>query len=69
MKCENQVKAYENKQTTIFGRARIVNSKIVPQVLYQLNIFRPPPEFFKEYRKIVWPFLNRKTTRRISNRE
>ena len=63
VKCENQVKAYENKQTTIFGRARIVNSKIVPQVLYQLNIFRPPPEFFREYRKIVWPFLNRKTTR------
>ena len=69
VKCENQVKAYENKHTTIFERARIVNSKIVPQVLYQLNIFRPPPEFFREYRKIVWPFLNRKTTRRISNRE
>ena len=63
------MKAYENKQTTIFGRVRIVNSKIVPQVLYQLNIFRPPTKFFTEYRKIVWPFLNKNTARRISKRE
>ena len=60
VKCEKQVKAYENKATTIFGRVRIVNSKIVPQALYQLNIFRPPTKFFIEYRKIIWPFLNKK---------
>ena len=69
VKCEKQVKAYENKATTIFGRVRIVNSKIVPQALYQLNIFRPPTKFFIEYRKIIWPFLNKKTIRRISQKE
>ena len=69
MKCEKQVKAYENKPTTIFGRVGIVNSKIVPQALYQLNIFRPPTKFFTEYRKIIWPFLNKRTVRRISQRE
>ena len=68
-KCQKQVKAYENKPTTIFGRVRIVNSKIVPQALYQLNIFRPPTEFFTEYRKMIWPFLNKNTMRRISQRE
>ena len=69
MKCEKQVKVYENKPTTIFGRVGIVNSKIVPQALYQLNIFRPPTKFFTEYRKIIWPFLNKRTVRRISQRE
>ena len=69
VKCEKQVKAYENKPTTIFGRVGIVNSKIVPQALYQLNIFRPPTKFFTEYRKIIWPFLNKRTVRRISQRE
>ena len=60
VKCEKQEKAYENKPTTIFGRVRIVNSKIVPQALYQLNIFRPPTKFFKEYRKIIWQKNNQK---------
>ena len=69
VKCEKQVKAYENKPTTIFGRVRIVNSKIVPQVLYQLNIFRPSTKFYTEYGKIVWPFLNKTAVSRVSKRE
>ena len=69
VKCQNQVNTYENKPTTIFGRVRIINSKIVPQTLYQLNIFSPPTDFFKEYRKIIWPFLYKNTLRRISLRE
>ena len=46
-----------------------MNSKIVPEALYQLNIFRPPTKFFTENRKIIWPFLNKRTVRRISQRE
>ena len=64
VKCEKQVKAYENKPTTIFGRVRMVNSKIVPQVLYQLNIFRPPTKFFKEYRKKIWHFVKKKNNKK-----
>ena len=68
-KCRRQVQAYENKHTTIFGRAKIINSKIVSQVLYQLNIFKPPPKFFIEYGKIVWPFLFKSTVRWVGRRE
>ena len=67
-KCRGQVEAYEIKHTTIFGRAKIINSKIVPQVLYQLNIFKSPPNFFIEYGKIVMPFLFKSTMKRIGRR-
>ena len=68
-KCRKQVESYKNKHTTIYGRARIINSKILPQVLYQLNIFKPPPEFYKEFGKIVMPFLFKSTVRRVGKRE
>ena len=68
-KCRKQVESYKNKHTTIYGRARIINTKILPQILYQLNIFKPPPDFYKEYGKIVMPFLFKSTVRWIGRRE
>ena len=68
-KCRKQVESYKNKHTTIYGRSRIINTKILPQTLYQLNIFKPPPDFYKEYGKIVMPFLFKTTVRRIGRRE
>ena len=68
-KCRKHVESYKNKHTTIYGRARIIYSKILPQVLYQLNIFKPPPDFYKEYEKIVMPFLFKSTVRRVGKRE
>ena len=68
-KCRKQVESYKNKHTTIYGKARIINTKILPQILYQLNIFKPPPDFYKEYGKIVMPFLFKNTVRWIGRRE
>ena len=68
-RCRKQVESYKNKHTTIYGRARIINTKILPQTLYQLNIFKPPPDFYKEYRKIVMPFLFKNIVRRVGKRE
>ena len=65
-KCRGQVEAYKNKHTTIFGRAKIIHSTIVLQVLYQQNIFKPSPNFFIEHGKIVIPFLFKSTVRRVS---
>ena len=68
-RCRKQVESYKNKHTTIYGRARIINTKILPQTLYQLNIFKPPPDFYKEYRKTVMPFLFKNIVRRVGKRE
>ena len=68
-KCRKQVESYRNKHTTIYGRARIINTKILPQIIYQLNIFKPPLDFYKEYGKIVMPFLFKSTVRWIGRRE
>ena len=54
-----------HKHTTIFGRAYIINTKILPKLLYQLNIFVPPRSFYKKLNKIIRPFIFKGTVSKI----
>ena len=45
------------KQSSIFGRAILVNVFIEPKIIYQATIFDPPDYLIKELRKIIRSFI------------
>ena len=45
------------KQSSIFGRAILVNVFIEPKIIYQATIFDPPEDLLKELRKAIRSFI------------
>ena len=62
---EDTIKTLIHKHTTIFGRAYIISTKILPKLLYQLNIFVPPRSFYNMLNKIITTFTFKRTVSRI----
>ena len=36
---------FKRKQSTVFGRVHIVNTKIIPQIVNRTKVFRTPKKF------------------------
>ena len=65
-KLEKKVHKYKFLQTTIFERAKIVNTYFIPQFLYFLKVHSPPPSILNKAKQIITKYVLQNTNRRIS---
>ena len=54
---KSKLKKIYYKQSSIFGRAILVNVFIEPNIIYQALIFDPPEDLLKELRKAIRSFI------------
>jgi hypothetical protein len=58
---------YKYKTTTIFGRSIIVNTYVIPKLIYTINIFPPPPSVITEIKKHIRRFIFKSTIHAIKH--
>ena len=51
--------------TSIFGRAFIVNTVIISKLIYVINVFEPPTDFIKNINKEIFPYIFTGTLRNV----
>ena len=56
-KLENTANWWKGRGLTLFGRAQIINSLLLPELIYITSMFVVPEEIIKELNKIIFKFL------------
>lgn len=67
VKASNLIKLYQHTGSTIFGRAVLINSLVIPKIVYLANITEPPPKFINKLNKLIRSFIFKNTIRSIKH--
>ena len=59
---DNTIHMYKHISHTIFGRSIIINTFILPKLLYISTVCEPPPNFISKIHKKTWGFYFQKHT-------
>ena len=62
---DNIINMYTHISHTIFGRSAIVNTLIIPKIIYIASVTEPPPHFITNMNKKIRAFLFKSTIRSI----
>ena len=64
-KTDRLIKMYKHVGHTIFGRATIINTFILPKIIYIAAVTEPPPHFITSINKRIRNFIFKSTLRNI----
>ena len=56
-KLENTVNCWKGRGLTLYGRAQIINSLLLPKLIFIATMFAVPEEVIKDVNRIVFKFL------------
>jgi exonuclease III len=66
-KITEMLERFKYKTATIFGRSVIVNTFIIPKIIYIATAFNLPPKIIKEINKLINRFIFRRTIHNIKH--
>ena len=61
-----KIHKYQYLQTTIFERAQIANTYLIPKIIYRLKIFTPPPRTVKRFKNLIKRYILQNAKNTIS---
>jgi hypothetical protein len=56
-KIEDMLNLWSLRNLTLVGKVRVINTLIVPQLLYLGNVIHMPKKYIKQYQKLVQKFI------------
>ena len=54
---ESTVSCWKGRRLTIYGRMQIINSLLLPKLIYIASMFLIPEQVIKEVNRIIYKFL------------
>ncbi|BFZ21637.1 hypothetical protein BsWGS_24676 [Bradybaena similaris] len=66
-KIQDMLERYRHKTTTIFGRATLVNTYIIPKIIYLATTLNPPKQTITDINKHVRAFIFKNTINNIKH--
>ena len=61
------IKGFENSHSTIFGRAKIVNTLIEPKLIYLAHTLNPPKHILQKYKTAIRKFIFKNTPSKVQH--